>query len=505
LRFIPEGQERKVPLNITVNEGGQTLIGDIEVEGSVYPVSQIKETMGISEDTPYVPEEIVRGRESLLSRLSRDGYLYGSVAMNEPAISGKQSVDIHVQIIEGPKVLLGSTVITGNEEVKNKIIRLALDLQRGEVLTQEKILEAQERVYRLGVMSSVEIRLAEPKIQAQSKDIIVRVKERKRYVVGLKVGYGNEDLLRSEVSVTNRNFADMARSIKLRVRGSSRENLTSLTYHQPWFLDKNIEFSASISDLLEERESYTRDTEVISVDVKREMSSKTTARLEYSFEGLQLSDVSAGAVLSPEDEGKTDVAAIIPEIIYDSRDDFFDPASGVLSNIRLEVASKSLVSEAEFYKVEVGSRRYISLFDDMVLAAILRLGLVKSYGQSEEVLISKRFFLGGQNSVRGYSLDTLGPRDSAGEPIGGNYMINFNTELRYPFYRSIKSVFFLDSGSLWLDQKPYDDKTLRVSTGLGLRWSSPIGPLSLDYGYKLNPATDDEDRFRIHFSIGHAF
>lgn len=505
LRFLPEGQERKVPLSITVSEGVQTLIGDIQVEGGVYSASLVKQIMGMREGAPYVPEELVRGREALLNRLSGDGYLYGSVVMNEPITNGHRSVDIRVQITEGARVLLGSIVITGNEEVKSKIIRLALDLQRGQVLTLEKILEAQERIYRLGVMNSVEIRLAEPEVEAQVKDLIVKVKERKRYVVGLKIGYGNEDLLRSEVSLTNRNFANMARSIRLRLRGSSRESLTSLTYHQPWFLDRNIEFSASISDLLEERESYTRDTEVISVDLKREISRKTSARLEYSFEGLQLSNVSAGAVLSPEDVGKTDVAAIIPEVIYDSRDDFFEPARGVVSNIRLEVASKILVSKAEFYKIEAGTRRYISLSDNMVLAAILRLGLVKSYGQSEEVLISKRFFLGGQNSVRGYSLDSLGPRDSAGDPIGGNYMINFNAELRYPLYRSIKSVFFVDSGSLWLDQKPYNDKTLRVSTGLGLRWSSPIGPLSLDYGYKLNPAVSDEDISRIHFSIGHAF
>jgi outer membrane protein assembly factor BamA len=177
----------------------------------------------------------------------------------------------------------------------------------------------------------------------------------------------------------------------------------------------------------------------------------------------------------------------------------------VLSNIRLEIASKALVSEAQFYKVEAGSRRYLSIGDNMIVAAILRLGVVKSYGDSDEVIISKRFFMGGLKSVRGYSLDDLGPKDSTGEPIGGNYMINFNTELRRPMYRSIKGVVFLDTGSLWLDQAPYNDTTLRVSAGLGLRWSSPIGPLSLDYGYKLNPATEEEEKSRIHVSIGHAF
>ncbi len=505
LNFQPSDSERTVSIRIAVDEGIQTVIGSIRINGGVYHEAEVRDIMGLHVGDPFVPENLVIGREALLDRLSQDAYLYGSIAVNEPVVSGSRRVDIVVAVSEGPLVRLGSVVITGNREVNTKIIRLAIDLDRGETLTLEKILEAQERIYKLGVMTSVEIRLAEPEVESQVKDLIVKVKERKRYVIGLKVGYGNEDLLRSEVSLTNRNVADMARSLKLRLRMSSREDLGSITYYQPWFLGRNIEFSVSVSDLREERESFTRDTEAISVSIKKEISKSTTARLEYSFESLQLSDVSPGAQLSPEDEGRTDVGAIVPEIIHDSRDDFFEPTSGVLSNIRLEIAAKALVSEAQFYKVEAGSRRYLSLGDNLTVAAILRLGFVKSYGDSNEVIISKRFFLGGQNSVRGYSLDDLGPKDSTGEPIGGNYMINFNTELRHPMYRSIKGVVFLDTGSLWLDQAPFDDVTLRASAGLGLRWSSPIGPLSLDYGYKLNPATEEEDKFRIHFSIGHAF
>ena len=505
LNFLPSDGERTVPIRITVNEGIQTTIGSIKINGGIYHETEVRDIMGLHVGDPFVPENLVRGREALLDRFSRDAHLYGSVAVNEPLVSSSRRVDIVVGLSEGPLVRLGSVVIIGNSEVNTKIIRLAIDLDRGETLTLAKILEAQERIYKLGVFSSVEIRLAEPEVESQVKDLIVKVKERKRYVIGLKVGYGNEDLLRGEVSLTNRNVTDMARSLKLRLRMSSREDLGSITYHQPWFLSRNIEFSVSVSDLREERESFTRDTEAISVNVKREISEKTTARLEYSFESLELSDVSPGAQLSSEDEGQTDVGAIIPEIIHDSRDDFFEPTSGVLSNIRLEIASKALVSKAQFYKVEAGSRRYLSIGDNMIVAAILRLGVVKSYGDSDEVIISKRFFMGGLNSVRGYSLDDLGPKDSTGEPIGGNYMINFNTELRRPMYRSIKGVVFLDTGSLWLDQAPHNDTTLRVSAGLGLRWSSPIGPLSLDYGYKLNPATEEEEKFRIHVSIGHAF
>jgi outer membrane protein insertion porin family len=88
-------------------------------------------------------------------------------------------------------------------------------------------------------------------------------------------------------------------------------------------------------------------------------------------------------------------------------------------------------------------------------------------------------------------------------------MFNLNMEMRYPFYKTLRGAVFLDSGSIWLKDAPDpedEEFKLRTSAGTGLRWSSPIGPLSLDYGYKLNPAEEDmDDWYRWHFSIGHAF
>jgi outer membrane protein assembly factor BamA len=180
----------------------------------------------------------------------------------------------------------------------------------------------------------------------------------------------------------------------------------------------------------------------------------------------------------------------------------------LLGDILLEYAARGLGSKTEYIKTEIAVHRYLTLVDSVVLAGLLRLGKVTAFGKSEEVIISKRFFLGGQNSVRGYELDSLGPRDASGDPVGGNYMVNANMEVRYPLYRTLRGVVFLDSGSIWLENaaNPEDGELkLRAAAGGGVRWTSPIGPLSLDYGYKLNPATEDEDKSRIHLSIGHAF
>ena len=505
LEFVQGDQHQEVTIHVVVEEGIQTRIGEVSVEGEVDDEEELLAILNVHPDDPYVVRRVGEGRLALLEKMSREGHLYAAVPYPQILEIDSGMVDLVYDIKAGPKVHLGSIIIQGAEEVHIRIIRKALDMRRGDLLTIKGILEAQRRVYNLGVHSSVEISLVDQRIPATDKDIIVKVRERPRYALGIRLGYGSEDKARIRFTATDRNVAGMARSLILSLRLSDIEELASLTYLHPWFLGEPVEFSASLIDLHEERDSYTRDEIAVVLSVKREVSRRSTFRLQYVLEALDLSDVSPDAQLSPEDVGRTDVASVIPEFLYDSRDDFFDPTSGILGDVRLEVAMEELGSKAEFYKFEISARKYMAVGKKTVLAILVRMGIAESYGISDEVIISKRFLLGGQNSVRGYALDELGPIDAQGDPIGGDRMLNFNLELRYPVYRSIKGVIFADSGALGLDVEPFDDSTLRVAGGAGLRWSSPIGPLSLDYGYKVNPATDDEDRWRVHFSIGHAF
>ncbi len=508
LNFVPGEEDQEVNIQVLVTEGPRTLINRLSVNGSPFEPDRTDRLIGVTAGQPYFPEVLERGRDLLLEEMGNAGYLYAAVTVEEPVHNTDGSVDIAITVQPGPMVRLGSVVVAGNESVDARIIRLALNLKKGELLTRNKILKAQEGVYDLRVLSSVDVQLVDPQVSDAQKDLLVQVQERPRYVVGLRVGYGSEDKLRGEASVTNRNVGGMARSLTLRGKASDIEQSKTLLYSHPWFQSLPIDLTLAVTDIVEKRESYSRDALSVTMDLVRPLSESTEVRLGYFFEGLRLFDVSEDAQLSPDDEGRTDVAALVGEILFDNRDDFLDPWSGVLGDLILEYAIRNLGSKTEYYKMELAIHRYLELGGAMVLAGLARAGYVSAYGESEEVIISKRFFLGGQNSVRGYQLDSLGPKDINDDPVGGNYLVNVNLELRYPLYKSLRGVLFLDSGSVWLkksDVAQEDQFRLRYAAGLGLRWSSPIGPLSVDYGKKLNPATDTEDRYRIHFSIGHAF
>ncbi len=505
--FVEDGDDLRADLVVTVEEGVQTLVGEISLAGGEEAVSSplLLEDLGLRKGDPYVPEELARGKDRMLDHLGRQGFLYAKVTSGEAFADSRRSVMLSITVEPGPQVRAGAVLVTGNREVDARIIRLAAGIPRGEVLTPDRLLEAQKGLYQLGMMESVEVRLADEAEPSEVKEVVVDVRERKRLVIGLRAGYSNEERFKGEISFTNRNVGGMSRSLVLLARGGNLGSLVSATYTVPWFLDRPVDFSLALSDLVEKKESYTKDATTIALLFQKRFSERTVANLSYSFGGNRFTDVAPGAVLSPEDEGKTTVAFISPEVVYDARDDKFDPASGSLADFRLEVASGVLGSRTEYWRVEAAMRRFYPLGGGTVLGWVARGGVVKAYGRSEEVIIDRRLFLGGQNSVRGYAPDSLGPLDANDKPLGGNYLVNLDAEFRYPIYKELRGVFFVDSGSLWLETPPYDVMTLRIAAGAGLRWSTPIGPFSLDYGHKLNPATSTEETWYLHFSIGHAF
>ena len=143
-------------------------------------------------------------------------------------------------------------------------------------------------------------------------------------------------------------------------------------------------------------------------------------------------------------------------------------------------------------------------------------GIISGSTSDQDIIpIYERYFIGGANTVRGYSERELGPRDSTGAPLGGNAFLVGNFEVRHPIYKKLNGVVFLDGGQLystppghiWPDIRLTSVNDLRFSSGFGFRLHSPLGAIRLEMGYQLNPqdGTSFGDRTAVHFSIGELF
>jgi outer membrane protein insertion porin family len=125
---------------------------------------------------------------------------------------------------------------------------------------------------------------------------------------------------------------------------------------------------------------------------------------------------------------------------------------------------------------------------------------------------SERFFAGGDTTVRGFALDQLGAADTIdqnGFPIGGNAVVILNGELRVPLFGGVGVVGFLDTGNVFARTADVDLRQLRSAAGFGLRYRSPVGPIRVDVGFKLNRmdlvAGTSEQPYALHISLGQAF
>jgi len=158
----------------------------------------------------------------------------------------------------------------------------------------------------------------------------------------------------------------------------------------------------------------------------------------------------------------------------------------------------------DYYKLSGQSSFYFTVFRRSTIVLSGRAGMTRSFGRTEEVPIQKRFFLGGRTTVRGFKEDALGARGTDGTPTGGDMMVNMNAELRVPIRYGFIGAVFTDAGSVWYARSPVNGFDLRETSGLGLRYLTPVGPIGLDYAWKLD-RREGESEAEWHFTIGAVF
>ena len=187
-------------------------------------------------------------------------------------------------------------------------------------------------------------------------------------------------------------------------------------------------------------------------------------------------------------------------------DNPIDPHRGGLLSLTQEVAPTFLDSQIQFVRTIAEARRYQALGDtDFILAGRLKFGVIEPIQSTSEIPIFRRFFAGGYNSVRGYRLDYLGPRNAAGSPLGGEALLEGSIEARIPIYKELRAVAFLDFGNVYFKVRDLDLGQLKYASGFGLRYHTFIGPIGVDLGFPLNPINPSQDTYRFHFTIGQAF
>lgn len=357
--------------------------------------------------------------------------------------------------------------------------------------------------------------------------------------------------------VGRRNFLGKNRSVNLFLRGSLRprdvpgdperdgtglalsEYRVLSTWREPraFFESTNLDVSAFVEQAI--RSSFNFRRQAARAEMSRQVRQSMTVIGRYGFGRTELFD----ARVAPEDQLSVDrlfpqvrLSSVSSSLLLDTRDDPLDPQRGAFASIDGELAGRSIGSEVGFNKTYMQGFLYRRLPGGrVVLAGGARLGLARGLprgvtrlGDDAQPLVgpegdplvdvvrdlpaSERFFAGGDSTVRGFALDRLGAPatlDRNGLPTGGNAVVVFNSEVRFPVWKSIGAAAFIDAGNVFLRVSDLDLRDIRGATGFGLRYRSPIGPIRVDLGFKLSRRTfingTREGRTALHITVGQAF
>jgi len=504
----------EVSITVYIEEGRQTIVRAVERSG--LDVVGETPTLQTRVGEPLDPEAVDADRRTLLSALAQAGYAQAEVAATVTTATDGDGAGATVRFVARPGTAqrVGTIVVQNNVDTRSRVIVRELPFASGDPLNPEALVQGQTNVYRLGLFRSVNVRPVETPAEGETRDVTVDVSEKPAGTMQWGAGYNTRDGLRGFLEVGYANLQGLARRLSLRGEfsynpGDSAPNeyVGTLGFREPRL--GNTKWRLRM-DLLAQRS--TRSVDQFSLErfafipaIERTILPGLEAGFETQVEQAHVFDVKPDVLaFNPRDEGDLRTISVGPFAVYDRRDDPFVPRRGTSDSLRVRFAPRQLGSDIPLVKVIGQHSHYVPLNDDFTFVYATRAGWARAYEGHDQVPIRERFFLGGRTTVRGFDENSIGPEGSLGDPLGGDLVLNLNGELRFPLAFGLGGAVFTDGGGVYLQERAISIHDFRRSAGLGLRYITPVGPLSLDYGFKLD-RRQGESVGEVHFSIGTIF
>lgn len=529
-------------LSIPVLEGKRTTVSELTFEGVEHvDLDEVRAQLLLHAGGPFHPLLLEDSLNVLRSVYEAEGYETMQISPLLEWNEDRTEVKVALLVFEGPQSRVDRVVLRGNLVTDGKVLRRFIDLEPDEPVSRRRLLDVQRQLYRLGIFSRVEVELTRGGDSEGRRDVVVRVEEGKARRVRYGVGYDSEDGARGLVGFSHSNLLGRALAFQVDVRASQRDELARALFRQPYLFRWPVPVVYTVFLAAEDRESFDSRRRGTQVEAERILG-RTRLGLLYTYKivDLQVQDPTlAGGDIERELQD-VEISSLTPSILIDRRDDPINPTRGWSTAFLIEWAEPLLAADEAFLKLFLQGTYQLDLHRGGVLAASLRLGAIESRPdaglpdptlptafETAEIPISERFFAGGRTTHRAYERDFLGLRgrtlcgpEPAPEapptcpavaatdddllPVGGDGLALLNLDYRFPIAGPVGGILFLDSGNVWTRWQDVDPGDAKTGAGVGVRYLSPVGPLRLEVGWKLD-REPGEDPYVVFLSFGNPF
>ena len=500
-------KENQIYIIIPVEEGPQFHINSIEVKGdNTVPHDEIKKSILSEKGAIYNVSQIRQDMVTVTDMYSSKGFAYADVNPITKIDDQIHTVDISIDIDKGKKVYVGEINMLGNIKTKDNVIRREFRLKEGEVFDGSRLKRSKQRINNLNYFEDVKIDTQRGK-DPDLIDILTTVTEKPTGTFSIGAGFSSVENLIFTTSIAQNNLLGNGHRVNLTASLSSIRTDFNISMTEPRLFDSTISAGLDAFNNQNDLLSFTMRTTGAGLRFGKNISEYETVNLGYRFSDVNVSGVLAADETVFLQNGKRTTSRLNPSYIYDSRDNFLNPSKGWRHVLGFELAG---IGGLKFHRSLYEVIYYRPLIGKLVLGAHARVNFADGY-DGDTLPSFERYFMGGPQSLRGFTLRDIGPKAADGDPIGGNKSLLLNLELQYPFTKAIRGFVFYDRGNLYgtgadlsTTSENWNPAKMRHSIGAGFRFMSPMGPLGFAYGIKLDRRSAEETG-QFHFSAGSAF
>ena len=530
--------KKDIYITFNINEGDKYTVSDIKLDGEMFGRNdELASLMELKKGDAFNDEKLDNSTKKMAERLGNFGYAFANVNANPELDRDKKEVAFTILVDPGKRVYVRHINVVGNTKTRDEVVRREFRQFEDSWYDGSKIKLSRDRVDRLGYFKDVAIETPEVPNTSDQVDINMSVTEKPTGNIQVGAGFSQTDKLSLSGSIQQQNAFGGGNTIGLDINTSSYSRVIALSQTNPYFTDDGISGTYGLYLRTVRPSPYTTGdyrVRTIGSDIKFGVP---FSELDTVFFGIGIENTNVqgdnsapllyqqyvsdfgNGVLVPSGLGynwlanpasaTTNSFPLTAAWQRDSRDSSLVPTKGRYQRASLEIAA---VGSLQYYRASYQHQYFKPFFSN---AVTLALNGEIDYGRGiggKPFPVFKNYYAGGIGTVRGFEGSTLGLGtnvDQYGDSLGGASRLFGNVELQFPFPgsgsdRTLRWFTFLDSGQVYSDKAPMQLSELRYSTGIGLSWVSPIGPLKISYGKPLNAKPTDKQQ-ALQFQIGTGF
>ncbi|MFH1944223.1 MAG: outer membrane protein assembly factor BamA [Acidobacteriota bacterium] len=519
---------------IPVNAGYRYFVGDVQVVGNkIFNEKALRSLIKFKPGEVY-STSIREDAVEKIGELYRDwGYLFMNLVPTESLDPKNKKVNVTFNIYEGDVAYLNRLEFKGNNYTKDKVIRREMMLREGDRFSLALFKDSLLRLRQLGLVDLE----GEPDIQPTEEDptrmnVSLRVKELQRNNIQFTAGYSGYEGMFVAMSYSTVNFLGAGENFQIMLQTGKRIKNYSLGFTEPYLFDlpinvgfnvynrayiypylynradKGIDFTVSGRIKGYFRASLTYGYQDVMVELPTETDEDDPYYSGYGgYGGMGSSYGYNSAYSSMFGLGNYKVSYIMPSLYRNTIDSPLTPTKGILTSASAKFAGGFLGGEINIIKPRFEFSIYQPIFGrSHVLGFHAEYSYIQRFGDSP-VPFWEKFYLGGERSIRGYDIYTIGPRSEQGTNLGGSKSLVFNAEYIIALGGPLYGVLFYDMGNSYGEDDPISFKNIYTSAGLEMRIFIPAirVPFRLIFSYNNRRIRETDSNFTFRFAIGTTF